>query len=73
MSDFLTVVVAIVFAMVAFYIIVRVSMWLTDRKQNKLAKFRHAAGPGIVAGGSYGEYGLGSADVGGGDCGGGGD
>ncbi len=71
MSNLLIIIGAILLALVAFYVIVRASIWLTDRKQNRLAKFRHAAGPGIVAGSSYGEYGLGSTDVGGGSDGGG--
>ncbi len=72
MIDILIIIGSVATTLVSLYVLVRILMWLSDRKVRKQARRWHSRGPGIVAGGSYGEYGLGSTDVGGGDgCGGG--
>ena len=71
----MTVFLAILAALVLVFVIIRASLWLSDRNVGKRTKAASASGAGEIhdgPGSSRGGYDL--CDVGGGsDCGGGGD
>ncbi|MEO9635197.1 MAG: hypothetical protein ABJF89_09845 [Parasphingorhabdus sp.] len=72
MISVLIVAAAILLSLIGFYLIVRASIWLSDRKYKRFTKLKRMGGAVGTSGPVYSSYGLGETDIGG-DCGGGGD